>query len=60
MNLSPLFEKFIRYSFIFEKNSNTSHYYIIIIIKLDFSPGDMILNVKSNLYIVYACSKYLL
>lgn len=56
MNLSPLSEKFIHYS-LFEKNSNTSNYYIIIIIKLDFSPGDMILNVKSILYIVYVYSK---
>lgn len=57
MNLSPLSEKFIHYS-LFEKNSNTSNYYIIIIIiKLDFSLGDMILNVKSILYIVYVYSK---
>lgn len=49
--------KIIHYS-LFEKNSNTSNYYIIIIIiKLHFSPGDMILNVKSILYIVYVYSK---
>lgn len=59
MNLPPLFEKFIHYSF--EKNSNTNHYYIIIIIiKMNFTLCDIILNVKSILYVVYAYSKYLL
>lgn len=51
---------FIRkiYSLFIIQNLNTSNYYIIIIIiKLDFSPGDMILNVKSILYIVYVYSK---
>lgn len=51
---------FIRkiYSLFIIQNSNTNNYYIIIIIiKLDFSPDDMILNVKSILYIVYVYSK---
>lgn len=56
MNLPPLFEKFIHYSF--EKNSNTSHHYIIIIIKMNFTLCDIILNVRSILYVVYAYSKY--